>query len=157
MGAVSKRLGVYLLGILAGAPIGCGVDTSWRVTPVGDPEWGGVVRRAVDTWSQSLGPDCRFPLEVGEGGMPVTFYSSGRWPDDPAAIGMYLFGPFGEGRAIDVRGNDRYATLVHEMGHAIGLQHSSDRGALMYYTFNGVQGPTPGDVAEARAALGCDQ
>lgn len=152
---MTNRLGVYLVGILAGTTTACGVDTSWRLTPVGDAQWAATVDEGIAMWRGAMGA-CGFPLVVETNGMPVTFYPPGTWPNDSADVGLYTFAPGGSGLRIDVRGPDRLATLAHEMGHAIGLGHSADPGALMYAGWNGVQSPQPGDVADARHALGCD-
>ncbi|MEL6289242.1 MAG: matrixin family metalloprotease [Pseudomonadota bacterium] len=53
---------------------------------------------------------------------------------------------------------DRYDlryTLIHELGHAIGLDHPRDRGQLMHFRYSeAFRGLQPGDIAGVRALYG---
>jgi hypothetical protein len=45
-------------------------------------------------------------------------------------------------------------TVMHEMGHALGLPHSSVQTSVMWPVYTGVRGLAPSDVANAQALYG---
>lgn len=45
-------------------------------------------------------------------------------------------------------------TVMHEMGHSLGLEHSSDPASLMWPLYTGVRGLAPSDVANIQALYG---
>jgi hypothetical protein len=45
---------------------------------------------------------------------------------------------------------DVYSVVLHEVGHALGLGHSDQPGAVMYPYYRRASGLTPEDIAAAR-------
>src|SRR5262249_21740571 len=55
-------------------------------------------------------------------------------------------------------GYDLYSVLLHESGHALGMNHSTDSGAVMYAYYSGVRtGLSADDIAGIQSIYGVRQ
>lgn len=145
---------------------GCSLDTRWDVgtefhatvrgvTEFQDlPAWRGMVADAVAEWTEAIGPGCDFPFTMTESmGKPVTLVSREDWEHDYVTVGMQYLG------SIEVR--DRQflpnvrGTLLHELGHAMGLEHRATGEWSVMAEGNHPASVTEIDAADIRAELDC--
>jgi hypothetical protein len=76
---------------------------------------------------------------------PVGILGAAYWPGPGDGGDIFLDSDFG----------DKFSVLLHEAGHALGLGHSLDGGAVMFGGYHGVQHTlTADDVAGIRARYG---
>lgn len=107
------------------------------------------IERAVELWRDVDGPLLTTEETPGAPHLLVSFVGAA-----PAFLGLYqpdsrdiLINDRVSGRALEV-------TVAHEMGHAYGLRHESQRPSVMAKA-NVTVSPTPEDVAAIRAGSSC--
>lgn len=138
-------------------------DNQWGfsdVTAHGDDEFVGRVSIAVDAWNRALYDSCGMPVFtlVESGGKGIHELSREEWVSAGNPTGY--IGLQGQYR-IDILDNDEeLATIVHELGHAVGLPHvtdfESDPDTCMWPTIiGGRYVPSALDAEHAATALGC--
>lgn len=123
--------------------------------------WSVIVESAVVTWNERLeSAGCRVPFTVGAGGHAVTLRHSETWTADTCAttydgrdLGGYV-------EHIEVQSGEcaSVPTVIHELGHAMGVEHPDDD--MMPVLMNPWPSRQPfelteWDVAAAVSALGC--
>jgi hypothetical protein len=108
-------------------------------------------------WARSTQSDLLGQGQAGEGGYVASTDGSGRWRITSAFVVVdtrynYLHGGFGTG-------GTRGALLLHELGHAVGLNHVPDARQIMYPKITSKAAAyAAGDVAglhRVGAAAGC--
>lgn len=139
-------------------------DTTWNVpeapvTPRSAPDqleaWTLRVQTDIDTWADALAElGCTTPpfvLSPVGSGYDVTLVPRADWTDSDHVGFQHADG-------IDIRSRTDGSpptggTLLHELGHAMGLDHVVGRASVM----NEIGAPRlmPGDAEAAMAVLGC--
>lgn len=143
--------------VLLSLLVGC-CPTPWgrsEVTVSGSVRFRSAVTQAVDNWDEAMFPRCDWPVFtiVEEGGWPVR--ETSEWTDTEHS-------GYWDGSEIVIKspsGEELLKTCVHELGHAIGLDHVKwwdEADSVM------VEGPivvnvhpSPRDVERAAHELGC--
>lgn len=139
---------------------------------LGRAAWQGAVLRAVQTWSelanvnvgvvadggQALGVtgptqgDARFG-DIRVAGVPLTADLGAAVPPDPFVSGTLAGDVFLNTDAAFTAGS-LYAVALHEVGHVLGMAHSTDPKSVMFDPLNPAGTPTAGDVAALRVLYG---
>lgn len=57
-------------------------------------------------------------------------------------------------RGRNLRKDEAYTVILHEIGHAIGLEHSSDPKSAMYYAENDIQEISKNDLRQLKKLYG---
>jgi hypothetical protein len=148
-----KKVLFLLLGACTGWDRGDGLDPVSRVDGVKPDVWYAEVEAASDTWRYLMEPGC-YPfhmVEDGECGQHVILVPKSEWKRPEAAGVAYSDGH------IEVIGDIPYyrqGILMHEIGHAMGLDHSTDIDSIMYPSVSAEE-PTAQDVKDAQNASEC--
>jgi hypothetical protein len=122
--------------------------------------WAAQVAKDINTWNTALGDvGCPAPFKLGDAGRPVELVPIDEWGLDSTVRGQT------DDDRIRVRPAllaingvflDHPALLLHELGHAIGLNHSDSVFGPSVMTLE----PTadtlqPRDIAAAACVMGC--
>lgn len=138
-----------LVGLAACAPAGDSVDTgepvlvAYTLTP--DADIFGFTQRAVYRWNTARGcePGSGCELTIGEGGIPVGYVDEILMPGvDEHGDPMHASGasqPMPPGLPgcdwqhvhVSLTGNDPQRTLLHELGHVLGITQHTLTGVTM--------------------------
>ena len=130
-------------------------ETTDRLAPIAG-RWRSEVATAAARWNlaaESAGCADRFRLDDGPDAHPVRLYLRDEWPFDPDHLGETAGGPGGVIDVVDrwgTRSGDNLPTLLHELGHALGLEHGP---GVMAENVPTLTEPTADDVAALTA--GC--
>lgn len=160
------------VAILLVVLVGCGVD-AWPtgakarpvllgVSPERLPEWRIAVEQALSTWNWRMNGndlnhvECAVPIEIAADddpdACPVGLTAPDQWIHDSSLDGVEA------DCWIDIRGTEpdgHVSLLIHEFGHAMGLDHSDDPQSIMHEQVKARAIPTDEDVRAAREAVGC--
>jgi hypothetical protein len=130
--------------------------------PAHQEEWHTMLSNAVDNWNGFLQANyhCELPFRlVTSGGNEARLVPPDQWDNGPEAVGMEWRGHIEveERRNADgvlgLPGND--SVILHELGHALGLQHVplAERLSIMNPTGDSIIHPQ--DIHDAAIAIGC--
>lgn len=117
--------------------------------------WEYAVADAAEDWEQILrNVDCEVTFAVATGGHEVCGWAVKEWPFPTHWMGVTGYGAHESIDVIAELDTPRlHQTLMHELGHAMGLEHVEGRTSVM--------NPAGGvfveqDVADAARAIGCN-
>ncbi len=126
--------------------------------PSQQTRWEAMVANSTDQWNLLLAErGCLQSFHMASSGNEVTLIPPDRWPNGPEAVGMEWY----QHIEILARRNDdgvvvfpeNNIPLLHELGHALGLHHITDRPSIM--NLSGAASIFPEDVQAAAVEIGC--
>jgi len=130
---------LFALSLAACAPAPWEADAT--VMPVSkDPRWAIEVQTALDAWHEATG--CS-GFTMGGDGYPIKLVPEFDWGESRHIRGYW------DGDQIQVRGDSplyHQVTLMHEIGHAMGLSHSDSPSDVMYKNNTAHHGLSQDDV-----------
>ena len=158
--------GIFALALISAGCVGWDdvPGASVRAVAVDSDQaaWEDAVGAAVDAWGDALAAvGCERPFVLSDEGHEVRLVPDSEWTNNPHWSGKtWPSSPLDHGR-IEIRqghsGSETYRReLLHELGHAIGLQHMTVEGgpAIMIPTTD-LADLTTRDVTAAACVLGC--
>lgn len=127
------------------APVAC-VAYDVRISPALPPAWIEGTTRAVQRWSEALGPSFVYTIRVTSAAdaaaddctvnailgpvPPHAWAVTGRLPAAPGALvksDVVVSGRRSEAPGLYSDEDVAYASMLHEFGHVLGLEHNEDR------------------------------
>jgi matrixin/CARDB protein/VCBS repeat protein/dockerin type I repeat protein len=113
------------------------------------------------TWSEAQGPDenssidFSFASNDGQGGtLAFAYYPP---PSNPEPRAGDICFDDDDTWTVDGSGTDLFSVALHELGHSLGLAHSSDSDAVMYAYYSGqVTGLAQDDISGIQSIYGND-
>lgn len=115
--------------------------------------WSAAVAEGERLWWPAFKLPCQFPFVATPAGVKtVTLIPAEVW-DEPTSDDGYT-----TKISIHIRGDsvtDKRALVAHELGHAMGLQHTGRLTSIMYPVIAPTKVPDAQDLKDAAAAMGC--
>lgn len=128
--------------------------------------WSSEVTSAVEIWNAAaIDAHCEPPFEMSTDAdaHPIHLVPRDAWPHDHKYIGMFVDEELDDAGVgyIDIRERRPKRTshvpvLLHELGHALGMDHDDDATSVMTETVGAVVKPGAADIARMRDTLGCE-
>ena len=125
-----------------------------RASTAHDAEWTAFVTDQAAVWANILAPfGCAPPFVVGDGGHVVELVPASDWSYGDGVGGMTT--DVIEVREAKTGGVRRSSMLLHELGHALGLDHADAAFGASIMTAKVGTAIAARDVAAAACRLGC--